>query len=121
MREEWPRYYILVGRTPIAVDMMTWALWFGKNENRRVANTVIDKNVGVSTVFMGLDHNFLGRGDPILFETMIFGGPLDQEQWRYTSYDAAERGHEEAVAACRIAVAKVKAIATAAGAKENSE
>ena len=27
------------------------------------------------TVFLGLDHDFLDRGDPILWETMVFGGP----------------------------------------------
>jgi hypothetical protein len=28
----------------------------------------------------GLNHRF-GPGYPILFETMIFGGPLNGEQW----------------------------------------
>lgn len=26
----------------------------------------------ISTVFLGIDHNFLGKGGPILFETMVF-------------------------------------------------
>ena len=66
---------------------------------------------------MGLDHNFFGRGDPVLFETMIFGGPLHGGQWRYCTYADAERGHAESVAAVRVAVAKVKAIADHAGVK----
>lgn len=109
---EWPRYYILVGRTPMAVDMMTWATWFG-TADRHVDITKIGK-ARVSTVFLGLDHNFQ-RGEPILFETMIFGGPLDGEMWRYHTYDQAERGHAEAVRQAQAAYAKVKSIAVAAG------
>lgn len=118
MRDEWPRHYILKGRTPFAVDLMTWGRWLEKN-NRVVGLTKITAACRVSTVFLGLDHNFFG-GEPILFETMIFGGPLDGEQWRYRTYDEAERGHAEAVTQAKIAHAKVKALADAAGAKEGS-
>jgi len=111
---DWPRHYILSGRLPLAVDLMTWAMWF-QTADRKIGDDRIGK-VRISTVFLGLDHNF--RGDePVLFETMIFGGPLNGEMWRYCTYDQAERGHTEAVAAARIASAKVDAIADAAGAK----
>lgn len=133
---KWPSYYILVGRVPFAVDLETWGRWFETTSNRIVATTVVDdtptektkgfpgrerKYIGpkvrVSTIFLGLDHNYSG-GEPILFETMIFGGPLDGEQWRYHTYDEAERGHANAVKDAKIAQAKVKAIADMAGAKE---
>lgn len=123
---EWPRYYVLVGRTPIAVDMLSWAEALEKRHRDgrttgtdpwRVAGDELD-GCDVSTVFLGLDHRFGGGGDPILFETMIFGGPLDGQQWRYATYDQAERGHAEAVTRARIAGAKIKAIADAAGATE---
>lgn len=113
---EWPQHYILVDRVPFAVDMMTWARWFNDIDSRRVDHTDVDARCHVSTVFLGLDHNFSG-GEPILFETMIFGGPLDGAQWRYHTYDQAERGHADAVAQARIACARVRAIADAAGAK----
>jgi hypothetical protein len=116
-RAEWPDYYILVGRTPIAVDSLTW----GKNfsiKKRRVAYDDITDDCNVSTVFLGLDHNFWGEGDPILFETMIFGGPLNDYQRRYCTYAEAERGHAEAVVEARKACAQVKAIAEAAGANK---
>jgi hypothetical protein len=49
-------------------------------------------------VFLGTDHNLGDYGDaPILYETMIFGGPLDQEQWRYASREEAVAGHATAV------------------------
>ena len=112
---DWPRYYILSGRLPVAVDMWTWARMYERSD-RKVADERIGNRIRVSTVFLGLDHNFRG-GEPVLFETMIFGGPLNGEMWRYCTYDEAERGHAEAVAAARIASAKVDAIADAAGAK----
>ena len=36
--------------------------------------------------------------DPILFETMIFGGEHHEYQERYTTWDEAIKGHKEAVA-----------------------
>jgi hypothetical protein len=111
-----PMHYILVGRTPIAVDMLTWAKWFGDIAKRRVASDKVD-DVRVSTIFLGLDHNWSGKGDPILFETMIFDGPLDGESWRYATYKQAEEGHAKAVAAASAARDRIKALAELAGAR----
>jgi hypothetical protein len=60
-----------------------------------VAKTQIH-DVSISTIFLGLDHSY-GEGPPIVFETMIFGGKFDQEQWRYSSFDDAVEGHTSAV------------------------
>ena len=88
--------YILEGREPKAVDdVIEWARWFEKAD-LHVAKTKILSDVEVSTVFLGLDHNFSG-GEPILFETMIFGGKYDQYQERYATWAEAEAGHEVAV------------------------
>ena len=46
----------------------------------------------VSTVFLGIDHSWLG-GPPILFETMIFGGQFDEVQKRYCTMEEAIDGH----------------------------
>lgn len=80
----------------LMTDILEWARWFERAENRRVAETNLPNGIMVSTVFLGLDHNFYG-GPPVLWETMIFGGPHDQYQERYTSREAALEGHEEAV------------------------
>ena len=109
-----PRYYILLGRLPVAVDLMTWARSF-EHSNRQIGDDQIG-HVRVSTVFLGLDHNWREIGDPILFETLIFGGPLDGDGKRYATYSEAERGHAEFVTQARIAAAKIKAIADNAGA-----
>lgn len=111
---EWPDYYILIDRLPVAVDVLTWGNWFRDIEQRRIGDDKFN-GVRVSTVFLGLNHNF-GSGEPVLFETMIFGGPLDNETWRYATYDQAERGHQEALTQAQIAAAKIKAIKDKAGA-----
>ena len=86
--------YTLDGKKPIECeDLLTWAKWF-ETANRHVAQDERD-GVRVSTVFLGLDHRFGVDGPPILFETMIFGGPHDQDQDRYSTWEEAEAGHAE--------------------------
>ena len=81
---------------PVAVgdDVQAWSNWFSSGDKRHVAEDCVG-DVRVSTVFLGLDHNFLGTGRPVLWETMVFGGELDGEQWRYDSQKAAMEGHGE--------------------------
>lgn len=61
----------------------------------------------VSTVFLPLDHNLMGEGPPILWETMVFHGGtrsdpgVGQECWRYASREAALAGHRTVVATLR--------------------
>jgi len=51
-----------------------WAAWF-ETADRRVARTSVGKGIDVSTAFLALDHNFSEIGPPLLYETMVFGGP----------------------------------------------
>lgn len=46
----------------------------------------------VSTVFLGLNHAF-GDGPPLIFETMVFGGPMDEYMERYSTEEEAAAGH----------------------------
>lgn len=92
------RLYILDGDTPVpCIAPKTWAEWFEKDERRIVARTNVTADVIVSTVFVGIDHAFHG-GPPVLWETMVFGGKLDQKQRRYASAAAARKGHAMMVA-----------------------
>lgn len=84
--------YILVGKEPKQVDdIMEWAKSF-EGSDRTVEKTTIG-DVDISTVFLGLDHSF-GGGEPLLFETMIFGGDDDGYQERYSTWDEAVKGHK---------------------------
>jgi hypothetical protein len=93
-------YYVLDGRTPRRVtDPKQWSKWFG-TADRTVGRDVIADEVLVSTVFLGLDHNFGGSGPPVLFETMVFHGDDygDVRMRRYSTWEEAERGHAQIVA-----------------------
>jgi hypothetical protein len=91
--------YVLnaVGEPVVEPDLFAWARWFERgDEVRRVAETVVG-NARVSTVFLGLDHNFSRSGPPLLFETMVFGGDHDEYCDRYATRAEAEAGHAAAV------------------------
>jgi hypothetical protein len=97
------RYY---ARNGDEITMEQWSGMLGDLEYKRVAYTTIG-DAWVSTVWLGMEHAFLLQGDvdhPVhIFETMVFGGPLDQEQWRYGSEAQALDGHAHAVELARVA------------------
>ena len=73
---------------------------------RRVAHTTLTTEKGrieVSTIFLVLDHGWTGTV-PVQWETMVFGGPDDMEQRRYSSREAAEAGHAETVTCVKSAL-----------------
>ena len=87
--------YILKGKKVVVeTDLLKLGKAF-ETTDRHVDNDKIGK-VSISTVFLGIDHNF-GVGKPLLFETMIFGGKHDQYQERYTTWEEAEKGHKKAL------------------------
>lgn len=99
--------YILIDKQPVLFDvdgpdgkidpdrMVQW----GENheQHRRVAETQVG-DVCVSTIWLGLDHNYFG-GRPLLFETMTFIDGEPGDQWRYSTWGEAEASHMEIVEA----------------------
>jgi hypothetical protein len=93
-----PHWYILEGSTPVlTTDMAMFERWFA-TADRHVAWTKLGEDIVVSTVFLGLDHDWTGHGPPILFETMIFGLDDAPPPWRYATWREAEQGHARACA-----------------------
>lgn len=80
------------------VDLLTWTKWFEESHSNRIVaiNYFQNKEIRISTVFLGIDHRFSGVSDPILFETMIFGGVLDGFLKRYCTKVEALEGHQTA-------------------------
>lgn len=78
-------------------DILVWGNWWEQNDRAVAKSDLGDKGL-VSTVFLSINHRFGGEGTPILYETMVFGGPLGGEMERYTSREAAVAGHEQMVA-----------------------
>jgi hypothetical protein len=104
--------YILVGQTPVEEsDLLTWGRWL-ETTDTRVRRTRVGP-YEVSTVFLGLDHQFSPGGPPLLFETMVLVpelkhaiklGRLEQEvpdfleiQERCSTWLEAEAQHERVV------------------------
>jgi hypothetical protein len=75
--------------------------WMSLREDqpyRRVEFTEVGDH-HVSTVWLGLDHNF-GGGEPLIFETMVFHkdkGWKEQDMARYPSEAEALIGHRQMV------------------------
>ncbi len=108
--------YILEGKKVVECTEGEWAEWF-ENANRHVADTFIQKvdhitnapyasgdpdKVRVSTVFLGIDHSFTDTdGDPLIFETMIFGGEHNDRQHRCYTWAQAEVMHMNA---CKLVI-----------------
>lgn len=98
------RHYKLAedGRTPVKVTFMEFLDWQVANQDLLQVRHSQIGNYDVSTVFLGLNHNWRREGPPVLWETMVFGGRLDARmQSRYTSYEDALKGHEAILAAIR--------------------
>jgi hypothetical protein len=66
------RYILNSAGEPVAEpDLITWANAF-EHSDRVVKQEQVGGYFQVSTVFLGLDHNFFHAGPPILWETMVF-------------------------------------------------
>jgi len=94
-----PLYFVLDGHEPVPVDdVMTWARWFEANTAARIVGKTRVGDQEVSTVFLGLDHQY-GSGPPLLFETMVF--PECDDCQRYSTWDQAVAGHDATVGRLR--------------------
>jgi hypothetical protein len=86
------------GKTRLVSSPTEWAKAFEDKDNNRIGLDYLTKEVCVSTVFLGLDHNFGGGGPPLLFETMVFSEDervKDQACWRYATMAKAVEGHKK--------------------------
>ena len=88
--------YCLDGHQPVPCTVLEWAEKF-ESEDRKLAEDTVGK-VCISTVFLGVNHNFGISGKPILFETMVFddlGNSIFCD--RYEDWDSALLGHKRKV------------------------
>jgi len=86
-------YYILDGHKAIPCTSLEWARWYETAKQKRIVAKDTVCGHDISTVFLGLDHQWNDVGPPHIFETMVFGGPLDQEQERCSTWEQAEKMH----------------------------
>jgi hypothetical protein len=90
-------HYILKGRVVVPCEnWMAWALWFGGTDRAVARDDIVREDadtVTISTVFLGHDSQADSSSPPIVFESMVFGGPLNGQMQHYCTWDEAERGH----------------------------
>lgn len=79
------------GEPERATDLPAWTRWYA-SAVRHVADTMVG-DVRISTVFIGEDHSGGRRRHPVLWETLVLGGPHNGDVHHYASRGQAERGH----------------------------
>lgn len=103
----WGKYILKDKKLILESDILVWGMWM-ENADRHVKKdtiTINDKEFWISTVFLGLDHNFSDNdSNPIVFETMIFPRQntlkdyeISGYQERYSTWEQAEQGHQKAI------------------------
>lgn len=96
------KHYILVDRQPVSIeididtqqgreDLRRWGQWF-EEADRQVAVSRFFGAVVLSTVFLGLDHQW-GQGPPLLFESMAFWFGEGGDCFRCATWAEAEEQH----------------------------
>lgn len=87
-------HYILINKKPVLEkNLIKWAS-HQSVKDRVVIQERFGKDIFISTVFLGIDHNYFVENDPILFETMAKRkGQWRDEQFRYKTWEEAYKGH----------------------------
>jgi hypothetical protein len=80
-----------------AKNLTQWAVFMAKRHLVRVAFDDLEERGEVSTVFVGIDYNFSDDGPPILWESLVSGGPFANQRQRYCSQPEALAGHRAIV------------------------
>jgi len=85
----------------LPIPMEHFAKLFDDMEYRRIAQTIVGQYT-VSTVWLGVNHNFSASGmPPLIFETMVFETATDTAaldiQERYATESEAREGHRAVV------------------------
>ena len=94
-------YYILEDKVPKRVTREEWVNdGYVKISSapyyHRVKRTEID-DILISTVFTGVNSCWDDEQPPLVFETRVFNGPMDGWCDRYSTWEEAEKGHQEIV------------------------
>jgi hypothetical protein len=95
------KFHIIRDGAVVETDALTAGRWMEDNPRARQIgyHEIIDPADGaivasVSTVLLGMSMDPPSPCSTLrLFETMVFGGRLDRQQWRYDTLDEAKQGH----------------------------
>jgi hypothetical protein len=88
-----PDYYDRSGNN---ISEEEWQRRYENSLYRLVDSTEVGDYL-VSTVWLGLNHNWNPDGPPLVYETMVFGGSTEP-QYRWTTEEEAKKNHRSIVA-----------------------
>lgn len=83
-------------RNGLPITFERWSELLGDDSYRRLGWDEPKPGIYVSTVWLGLNHG-CDSNHPLIFETMVFNGPWNEECRRYVSPVEAACGHLDAV------------------------
>jgi hypothetical protein len=97
-RHEHARFYTLdaIGH-PVPCNRAEWERCLADREKCIVRQNDLENGVSVSTVFIGINKR-VASGAPLLWETIISGGPHNNYETHYSSRGDALKGHASALA-----------------------
>jgi hypothetical protein len=107
----YPRYFSREGRP---MTLREWSLIVEEDLAYKHVRMSMVGDVQVSTVWIGLPQAGSTPERPLIFESMVFGGPLDEHAWRWSTLEEAEAGHE-------LVLAKVREAQERAGLQEDQD
>lgn len=101
---ERPYYYRLeAGRFPVPCSWYEAGVLLSNYHGRCLAHEALPNGFTVSTAFLVFDHNLLGEGPPILWNTIVTDPRGSQRLYgKYASMEEAQDGHLTASAVVRL-------------------
>lgn len=101
-------YYVLIDCKP---TKCSWSAWlFSTTEQSRYLSRWQTGGVIVSTIFTGVDYSLGTMIPPLLWETRINGGPMNDKWQRYATAEAARNGHRKWVRKAKQALQKAEVV-----------
>lgn len=99
MKTESNYYYLNDDHSVKPCSLIEWSQqqnqMFKDNSKHLALNNV--GHYSISTVWLGINHNFHFKGRALLFETMVFDKDDSIYTDRYSTWDEAIEGHKKAV------------------------
>lgn len=93
-------HFILHGKVAVpCAGLVEYANWY-ESADRTVGKDKINDTT-ISTVFLGMNHEWRDDMPPLLFETMLFCGASRSVFGRCSTWEQAEAMHAEAVASVK--------------------
>ena len=93
-------YYLNDDHSVMPCSSSLWSIQFEEMKKNDTRHVNVDEINGcrVSTVWLGLNHNFFNEEVPLIFETIIFNENSDSIYMdRYSTWEEAQQGHEKAI------------------------